>query len=161
MKTKKLFMRWATLFVAMFCSFAMYSCSDDDDNGNGDFGSTEFDGSSIVGKWEISKVQISAGGKKYDMNVDKNAGDGDLDWEYEIYTLTEDGKVSYESWYKGESEGVEQGTYTYNESTHKVSLSFGETYTVQSLTKKYLTLTTKVTEKGETFTAILVYKRIG
>lgn len=89
------------------------------------------------------------------------AGDGDLDWGYEIYTLTEDGKVTYESWYKGESDGVDQGTYTYNESTHKISLSFGETYTVQSLTEKYLTLTSKVTEEGETFTATLVYKRIG
>lgn len=159
MKTKKLFMRWATLFVAMFCSFAMYSCSDDDDNGDGNISSTEFDGSSIVGKWEISKVQISAGGKKYDMNVGKNTGSNDLDWGFEIYIFTEDGKVTYESWYEGKSEGVEQGTYNYNESTHKVSLSFGETYTVQSLTEKYLTLVSKDAEDGETFTA--VYKRIG
>lgn len=153
-------MRWATLFVAMFCSFAMYSCSDDDDNGDGNIiSSTEFDGSSIVGKWEISKVQISVGGKKYDMNVGKNTGSNDSDWGFEIYIFTEDGKVTYESWYEGKSEGVEQGTYNYNESTQKVSLSFGETYTVQSLTEKYLILISKDAEDGETFTA--VYKRIG
>lgn len=157
MKMKKCLWGVATLIVMMCCSVSLSSCGDDDDNNSGDFGSTDFDGSSIVGKWALSKVQIISEGEKYEFAVSKNANDDE--WEYETYTLADDGRFKYEVWYDGIASSPISGTYSYSKDSKQINITdLGySTVTVQSLTST--TLIIRTVDDGDTI--IMIYNRIG
>ena len=157
MKMKRCLLSFATLIVVMCCTtVSLSSCGDDDDNG-GAFGSTEFDGSSIVGKWGLSKVQIISEGETFEMGVSKNANKDE--WDYETYTLAEDGRFEYESWVNGVVDSPVTGTYSYSKDSKQLNITnLGvPTVTVQSLTSK--TLIIRYSEDGDTY--IMIYNRIG
>lgn len=157
MKMKKCLWGVATLIVMMCCSVSLSSCGDDDDDNSGDFGSTDFDGSSIVGKWALSRVQIIDGGETYEYAVSKDADDDE--WEYETYTLADDGRFKYEVWYDGTASSPISGTYSYSTDSKQINITnLGHsTVTVQSLTSK--TLIIRTVEDGDTI--IMIYNRIG
>lgn len=156
MKMKQCLWSFAALLVMMCCTVSLSSCGDDDDNG-GDFGSMEFDGSSIVGKWGLSKVQIISEGKTFEIGVSKNANEDE--WDYETYTLADDGRIKYEIWVGGIVDEAVIGTYSYSKDSKQLNITnLGvPTVTVQSLTSK--TLIIRYSEDGDT--CIMIYDRIG